>query len=279
MSLKTVTVISDTCVRCGGSAGAEVIPGDTVKLFLDQDAIPGFPEWVEGTIVSVAPQTVASTGPKHYLIQYESEDLGGAAAVVRDCDVLSVLCEGCCKIINDYLDLVDGVTIPFVSLEYEWNEDGTFTLQARAWSTRIAGQPGEQVAIATYVFTNPSAAVIVEAGDPDSRIVTPADTGETDWPGGLYTVVVTDSEGLANTTTVWVAPRPRFRRETVTLLNGQTQVAVTLAAGEEIISIMAARSDGGFYQFAPTVGDPGTIEASAAPSDGDLELKVLIHIP
>jgi hypothetical protein len=279
MATKTVTVISSICIRCGGAAGPEVIPGDTVKLFLDQDTIPAFPEWVEGTIVAIAPQTESSTGPKHYLIQYEVADLQESAAQLRDCDIISVLCEGCCKIINDYLTLVDGVNRPNVSLSYTWNEDGTITLQATAYSTRIVSQPGEQATIASYAFTNPDADVIPADGDPDSRIIEPADTGDADWPGGYYSVVVTDSEGLANSAFIWVAPKPRFRRVTVTLAEGETTVEVELEDGEEIISIMAGHSTLGFFQFAPTEADASVIEASAAPEGGDLPLKVLIHIP
>lgn len=279
MALKTLTVISETCVRCGGSAGPEVIPGDTVKLYLDQDANPGFPEWIEGILISKAPQTVASTGPILYTFQYEADDLEESASLIRDCDVISVLCVGCCEIINAYLELIDGVNIPTVLLSYQWNTDGTFTIFANAWSTRITGNPGVPVTIASYVFTNPSAVVIAEGDDEASRDVTPADTGYTDWPGGLYTVTVTDSEGLSNSATIWVAPKPRFRRTTVTLLQDETQVAVDMVAGEEIISIMAARSYGGFFQFAPTLADPFTIEASTAPIDDNLELKVLIHVP
>jgi hypothetical protein len=249
-------------------------------MWMDQDAVPAFPEWVEGTIVVVDPQTEASTGPRHYTVQYEADDLEGSAAEIRDCDVLSMTCIGCCAIINAYLDLMAGINLPHVSLTYEWNEDGTFTLKAHAYSTQIAGNPGVQVTVPTYLFKTPADVVIpAGVGETNSRVVTPADTGEADWPGGEYSVQVTDSEGLVNTASVWVAPKPRFRRLTVTLLQNQSTVAVPLAANEEIISVMAARSDGGFYQFAPTVGDPAIIEASAAPIDGDLDLKVLIHVP
>lgn len=279
MALKLVTVISEVCVRCGGATGPEVIPGDTVQLYLDQATIPAFPEWIEGTIISVTPQTESSTGPKEYIVQYEADDLDGSAAAVRDCDVLSVICEGCCVIINDYLTLMAGVNFPHVQLSYEWFEDGTFALHADAFSNQIAGVPGSQVSIDTYTFYNPASAVIPEVDSETDRVVTPADVGDADWAGGFYTVQVTDSEGLSNTARVWVAPRPRFRRETLTLLNGQTTVSTGMAVGEEIVSITATRSDGGFYQFAPTLADPSVIEASAAPSDGNLDLIVLFHIP
>lgn len=279
MAQKLVEVISDTCIRCGGASGPEVIPGDTVKLYLDQDANADFPEWVEGIVITVAPQTEASTSPRYYTIQYESEDLDESANLLRDCDILSVICEGCCAIINDYLDLLAGINLPHVSLSYEWDAEGAIILSAEAYSTQISGQPGEPVTIESYVFTDPSDVVIPEnLLAVDSRLITSADTGEADWPGGLYSVLVTDSEGLVNSASVWVAPKPRFRRVTVTLLATETEVVVPMVAEEEIISIMAASSVEGFFLFAPMDGDPTTIQASAAPVN-NLDLKVLIHVP
>lgn len=282
MALKLVEVISDTCVRCGGAAGPEVIPGDTVKLYLDQDANPDFPEWVEGTVISVAPQTEASTSPQEYTIQYEADDLDGSAALIRDCDVLSVICAGCCGIINDYLDLLAGVNLPEVQLYYDWVQDaGVWNLElvARAVSRQIAGNPGVPVTIDSYVFTDENAVVIPWA-DPDDlfvRFTTPADTGETDWPGMVYTVTVTDSEGLVGVASVYVPPRPRFRRETVTVVALDTSVVVALAAGEEIISVMQLSSADGFFLFALNA-DPAQIDISTAPPN-DLDLSVLIHTP
>ena len=209
MSLQTVIVITDTCVRCGGASGAEVIPGDTVLMWLDQTSVPDFPESVPGVIVIVDPQTPASTGPKHYTIQYDDVDLDGAAALLRDCDVLSVTCESCCKLINDYLDLMAGVNLPQVDLTYSWSDsDSSFTLQAHAWSSQMAGSPSALATIATYVFTDQDAVIIAEDGDPDSRVIGVSGVSYYGWEGGLYTVTVTDSEGLSNSASVWVDPRP-----------------------------------------------------------------------
>lgn len=202
MAVKTVTVTSETCVRCGGATGAEVIPGDTVRLWLDQEANSDFPEWVEAVIVTVEPQTASSTAPKEYKVEYETDDLDGAADLLRDCDILSVTCEGCCALINEYLDLLAGVNIPQVSLSYSWNTNGTLNLQAHAVSSQIAGNPGEQVTIESYVFTDPADSVIAESGDPDSRLYSPAST----WVGGKFSLLVTDSEGLTNSAEVWVDP-------------------------------------------------------------------------
>lgn len=240
MAVKTVTVITDVCVRCGGSTGPEVIPGDTVKLWLDQEAIPAFPEWVEGTIITVEPQTTSSTAPKYYKVQYESGDLDDAAAELRGCDVVSVTCVGCCVIINDYLDLMAGVNIPHVSLSYSWNNDGTVTLQAHAYSTQIAGNPGEQVTIASYVFKDLADSTIAEGGDPDSRVYTPA----ANWEGGKFSVLVTDSEGLTNTTEVWVYPRRTVRYYDGTIGTGATSMTFTLASGEVVFGAPAVMTAG-----------------------------------
>lgn len=273
MSLKTVIHVTETCVRCGGASGAEIIPGDTVKLWLDQEAVPDFPEWVEAVLVYKAPQTESSTGPINYTFEYESEDLDGAATLLRDCDILSATCAGCCAIINDYLDLLAGVNLPFVELDYSWSGN-TLTLQAHAWSTQIARNTNDPATIVTYVFTDPDDAVIAAGGDPDSRTFTaPADTGSTDWPGGLYTVQVTDSEGLVNTATVWVAPRPRFYYADATFTAGQASRTIVMGAGDLIVSAMALRVTEGFFIFA-AVG--AVLHISTAPI-ADLDVRVLIH--
>lgn len=98
--MKDTVVITLGCVRCGGVSGAEVIQGDTVKLWLDQTAIPGFPQWVAASVVIISPGDVTVD----YTFEYETNDLEDAALKLRACDVLSVTCAGCCALLQDQID-------------------------------------------------------------------------------------------------------------------------------------------------------------------------------
>lgn len=262
----------DSCVRCGGSSGPEVIPGDVVKLWLDRVSNPNFPEWVEANVQIVHPQD--SDTVFGYTVQYDVDHLEGAATQLRNCDVLSTTCEGCCAIINAYLKALADINIPEVYLSYSWT--GTaLTLTAHAYSRQI-GQTGEQVTIASYVFKDPDAVTI--AGTGTTRDTTPADTSTLDWPGGIYTVTVTDSRGLINEAQIFVPPRPRYRWKVVTVPAGQNSYTVTLATGEKIFSVLPARSDEGIIVFGLDPANEKKIQLSAAVV-ADLDLRLIIHTP
>lgn len=276
MAQKTVTVIRSSCVRCGGSTGPEVISGDTVKLWLDQDANGNFPPWVEAQVIIVHPQSDVNNGPWEYTVEYESDDLDGSASMLRDCDIKEVTCIGCCAIINEYLDLMAGINVPNINFFYQWNEDNTLTLTARAWSTQIAGNPGEQVTITEFIFTDPSSIILPkQVGDENhTRTITPA--GQ-DWPGGLFNVQVTDSEGLINEASVWVAARRHYRTITVVLGVGLTTVDSGIDPDkEEIVSVMAVASESNMYQFSTVAATPNIIAASG-PAVANTTLKVLVR--
>ncbi len=272
--MKTLRLNLDSCVRCGGSSGPEVIPGDVVKLWLDQSANTNFPEWVEANVQIIHQRS--SDTVFGYTVQYDEEHLEGAAVFLRDCDVLSTTCEGCCVIINDYLAKLAAINKPEVSLSYTW--DGTdLILKAQAYSRQI-GQTGEQVTISTYSFKDPSNVTIAATGDVDERTYEPADTVSADWPGGVFSVTVTDSRGLTNTSEIFVAPRPRLRWEVATAVTGASTASVMLTAGEEIYSAMLERSDEGVMVLGLDPLDESVIQLSAVVV-ANLNVRVLIHTP
>jgi hypothetical protein len=67
--------------------GVEAKVGDQVKLFLDQEAIPGFPEFIFG-IIQHPIATVNCGESTSYSIEYDEADLEGAALFLRPVDVV-----------------------------------------------------------------------------------------------------------------------------------------------------------------------------------------------
>jgi hypothetical protein len=112
MATQVFTVLTDDCVRCGGNSGPEVVSGDSVKMFLDQEANPEFPEFVPGIVVSVPESGVR---PRAYEVQYETADLNGAAALLRSCDVTSVLCVSCCEELAAAMEAAAAAAAPRVT--------------------------------------------------------------------------------------------------------------------------------------------------------------------
>ena len=251
-----------------------MIPGDVVKLWLDRDANTAFPEWIEANVQIVHQRsTDAAFG---YTVQYDEEHLEGSTNSLRNCDVLSTTCEGCCVIINEYLAKLADINKPEVALSYTW--DGTdLILKAQAYSRQI-GQTGEQVTISTYVFKDPSNVTIAATGDVDERTYEPADTATVDWAGGVFSVTVTDSRGLTNTSEIFVAPRPRYRWKVVTVALGASTVAVSLATGEEIFSVLPERADEGVTVLGLDPSNDSIIQLSAV-TVAALNLRILIHTP
>lgn len=146
--MKETVVITSGCVRCGGASGAEVIQGDTVKLWLDQTAISGFPQWVAAVVVIILPGDVTVD----YTYEYETDDLEDAALKLRSCDILSVTCAGCCAILQDQIDAIGRTRIL----------DTTFTLS----SLTVALEDGEFVvsAIQTTGGSGVSLESVVQTG-------------------------------------------------------------------------------------------------------------------
>ncbi len=69
------------------NGGQEAIEGDQVRLFLDQDANPEFPEYIDGIIQHpVVP--VECDSAKSYSIEYDEATLDGAANFIHADDVL-----------------------------------------------------------------------------------------------------------------------------------------------------------------------------------------------
>lgn len=67
--------------------GPEAKVGDQVKLFLDQEANPDFPEFILG-IIQHPIVRVNCDSSTSYVIEYDEADLLGAASLIRPGDVI-----------------------------------------------------------------------------------------------------------------------------------------------------------------------------------------------
>ena len=67
--------------------GPEAAVGDQVKLFLDQEANPAFPEFIYG-IIQHPIVRVNCDSSTSYDIEYDEADLEGAASLIRPGDVI-----------------------------------------------------------------------------------------------------------------------------------------------------------------------------------------------
>jgi hypothetical protein len=69
--------------------GPEAKVGDQVKLFLNQEANPAFPEFILGVIQHPITRVNCDTSTS-YVIEYDEADLEGAASLIRAGDVVDV---------------------------------------------------------------------------------------------------------------------------------------------------------------------------------------------
>lgn len=67
--------------------GPEAAVGDQVKLFLDQEANPSFPEFILGVIQHPIVRVNCDSSTS-YVIEYDEADLLGAASLIRPGDVI-----------------------------------------------------------------------------------------------------------------------------------------------------------------------------------------------
>jgi len=67
--------------------GPEAKVGDQVKLYLDQEANPDFPEFILGTIQHPITRVNCESSTS-YVIEYDEADLEGAASLIRPGDVI-----------------------------------------------------------------------------------------------------------------------------------------------------------------------------------------------
>jgi hypothetical protein len=67
--------------------GPEAKVGDQVKLFLDQEANPDFPEFILGVIQHPIVRVNCESSTS-YVIEYDEADLQGAASLIRPGDVI-----------------------------------------------------------------------------------------------------------------------------------------------------------------------------------------------
>ena len=83
-TLRSYTVDDQLYVGDGGTPAAV---GDQIKLFLDQEAVPGFPEFIYGVIQHPIAKVNCGASTS-YSIEYDEADLDGAAAFLRPVDIV-----------------------------------------------------------------------------------------------------------------------------------------------------------------------------------------------
>lgn len=81
--------------------GPEAQVGDQVKLYLDTEAQPGFPEFITGVIQHPIVRVCDGT---RYAVEYDPADLDGAAELLVTGDVLSALVVSAVDLLRDYVD-------------------------------------------------------------------------------------------------------------------------------------------------------------------------------
>lgn len=81
--------------------GPEAQVGDQVKLYLDTDAQPGFPEFITGIIQHPIVRVCDGT---QYSVEYDPVDLEGAAELLVTGDVVSALVVSAVDLLRDYVD-------------------------------------------------------------------------------------------------------------------------------------------------------------------------------
>lgn len=95
----------------GVGAGAQPAQaGDEIRLFLNQVANPGFPEYIDGLIqLPVSEINMLDSGGHvvpgtSYTFSYESDDLEGAAVALTACDIINASPITCCVALREALD-------------------------------------------------------------------------------------------------------------------------------------------------------------------------------
>tara|TARA_R110000764_G_scaffold127735_1_gene215547 strand:- start:2480 stop:3808 length:1329 start_codon:yes stop_codon:yes gene_type:complete len=89
--------------------------GDSVRMNLDQEVYPGFPEYISGVVQQpvLAVNTVDAENcvvpGTAYIIEYDDADLLGVVPLLSACDVLDLDCVTCCDVLNDRVDNLPGV--------------------------------------------------------------------------------------------------------------------------------------------------------------------------
>lgn len=95
-TLENYTVIPALYRSPDGIVEAQV--GDQVKIYLDQTAQPGYPEFILGVIQQpIVPSCDGTT----YSIEYNEADIGGDT--LDDVDIVSVTVVSCCDVLSDAL--------------------------------------------------------------------------------------------------------------------------------------------------------------------------------
>lgn len=246
--------------------------GDVVKVYLDQDRVPAFPEWIEGIIVGVT-QASATDTSRTYTVQYESDDLEEAAEAISSCDILSLICTSCCEILQAQLDAWADADEPQVTLSTYWDaDDGKAWLYADAYS-RVPG-----VTIVSYGWFDFDETVVGTGATPGLQI---PDSELSDFLGGWYGVNVTDSAGHSTLAHVYVSPtKLKFRTENTTITTGNSTKVVALNDGETIASVIQTTAGSGILLESITyAGDPpvATLTFDNTPAVASVGLQLLIQ--
>ena len=205
MSVKSVEYRPDLCLRCGGATGPEASPGDVVKVYLNPGRSESYPEFIEGLISSVGQVSLADTS-RIYTIQYESNDLNGPSSIA-ECDILSVLCSSCCELLDEHLTALLDASGPFVNISYSWDDDfllgATLTVSARSNTpdVTIDGYEWYEGAVVTPLKQ-------IGTGTTSTHLIAASSASE--FTGGIYTAVVTDSAGNTTVARTYVSTDDRL---------------------------------------------------------------------
>lgn len=138
--------------------GIEAQPGDQVEIYLDQDRVPGFPEFILGTIQN---PVTAVCGGTSYDIEYDEADLDGSGVeFIADDDIVSTVVVSEARVLFAAEQTARMETVTAV---VRTRAEGYPTPTARRRVTDFAGAalPGDLSGILVYeidtpdVFVNP----------------------------------------------------------------------------------------------------------------------------
>lgn len=131
--------------------GIELAAGDEAIIYLDQSRNPNLPATIEGIVQAVTPGMVLTQSGCHaagttYAVQYESEDLDGAANSIAACDVTDISGKSCCTALRDALNQEIAAR---TAADTELRED------IEAWDTlTLEGEPESGVVGVSQVEVN-----------------------------------------------------------------------------------------------------------------------------
>lgn len=178
-------------------SGGEPQPGDMARIFLDQDANPGFPEYIDGVIQFPLEKSSAIVGncisPVYlYSFIYDTADLLGLSVKLRAGDILTIECLPKTEVVGQ---AIDAEVIRATAAENALQ--ASFTSGIQAVQTSVTTERNRALAVEAALDTAIEAVVVGKYGSLRSYVVNdtlranvrPASgTLTTKWasPGPLY---------------------------------------------------------------------------------------------